>query len=191
MKKKIRVKKEPIDSGFEDWINMSKIWERRGDLSKKDPSDLEFREHQILSQKIFEDGNVIEAFIVLHGLIEIQLNNIWHAFVTTNGIYDEPRVKPKPRKYSELTDLLYEFGLIDKKTHQNLTDFNAHRNLLAHNLFGNKKKQTNPKENKDNFEKGLLTSGDLPLLLVKYLHFKGKENPKFKKAFKKVFGVTP
>jgi len=191
MKKKTRVKNKPSDSGFEEWMRMSKIWENREKLVKKDPAKLKWREHQMLAQKIFEDGNKIEAFIILHGLIEIQLNQIWQIFMVTNRIFDEPRALPKPRSYSDLAELLYEAGLLEKETHQELTDFNAYRNRLSHNLFGIKKKQVTNKETEDNFEKGLLASGTLPLIIPRYLHVEGKKNPKFKKAMKKVFGYAP
>ena len=42
--------KKYIDSGMEDWMDISKIWGNREKLSKIDPSKLEFREHQILAQ---------------------------------------------------------------------------------------------------------------------------------------------
>ena len=78
------MKKEPVDSGFEDYKRMDNLWKNREKLVKKDPSDLDFSEHQILSQKIFDDGNEIEAFIVLHGLIEIHLNRLWQMFMVAN-----------------------------------------------------------------------------------------------------------
>jgi len=182
------MKKEPVDSGFEDYKRMDNLWKNREKLVKKDPSDLDFSEHQILSQKIFDDGNEIEAFIVLHGLIEIHLNRLWQMFMVANGIFDEPRVEPKPRSYSDLVELLHEAGLMELETHQNLTDFNAHRNLLSHNLFGIKKKQTTKKRTRVIFEKGLDASGMLPILLVKFLYHEGKKNPKLKKAIKKLIG---
>lgn len=190
MKSKTSMKKELVDSGFEEWIRMSKIWEKRNELAKKDPSDLDFNEHQILSQKIFEDGHEIEAFIILHGLIEIHLNRFWQFFMIANGIFEEHRVVPKSRSYSDLTEFLYEAGLMEQKTHQDLTDFNAHRNLLSHNLFGVKKKKTSKRQTKAIFEKGLNVSGILPVLLVKFLYHEGKKNPKFKKIIKKVFDIA-
>lgn len=188
MKKKISRKKELDDSGFRDWAYMSLLWEKRHELIKKDPSDLGFREQQILSQKFFDDGNIIESFIVLHGLIEIHLNRVWQVFMAFSGFFDEPRVEPKPRSYSELTELLHEAGILDKESHQVLNDFNAHRNLLSHNLFGIKKKKRTSEQTKDIFEKGLGVSGDLPLLLVKFLYHETKKNPKLKKMLNKEFG---
>ncbi|MDE1765822.1 MAG: hypothetical protein KGI27_06045 [Thaumarchaeota archaeon] len=190
MKTKTRLKRKSVDSGFEDWIRSSKIWEKRNELSKKDPSNLDFREHQILAQKIFEDGYPIEAFTVLHGLIEIHLNRLWQLFMATSGMFDEARTIPKPRSYSDLTDILYEAGLMEQETHQNLTDFNAHRNLLSHNLFGNKKKQTAKQVTEKMFEKGLLASGILPILLIKFLYHETKKNPKLKKVLKSKLRIT-
>ena len=79
---------------------------------------------------------------------------------------------------------------MEQETRQNLTDFNAHRNLLSHNLFGIKKKKVTKKQTKAIFENGLNASGMLPILLVRFLHLEGKKNPKFKKAIKKVFGIV-
>ena len=188
MKKKR--KKKPVDLEYEESVRVSKIFKNVDKLSKKDPSNLEFREHQILSQKIFDDGNEIEAFIVLHGLIEIHLNRFWQFFMNANGIFDEPRIEPKSRSYADLTELLYEAGLMEQETHQNLTDFNAHRNLLSHNLFGNKKRKTTKQRTKAIFDSGLNASGMLPVLIGRFLHVEGKKNPKFKKTFKKVFGFA-
>ena len=157
--------------------------------TKKDLDDLNFKEQQKLAQKIFDDGNEIEAFIVLHGLIEINLNWLWHFFMISDGIFDESRVEPKPRSYSDLTELLYEAGLLEQETHQNLNDFNAHRNLLSHNLFGFKKRKTSKQQTKAIFKKGLMVSGLLPAVLLRFLHHTAEKNPKFKKAIKKVFGT--
>jgi len=190
IKRKIKSKRETKDSGFEEYKRLRKMWENRGELSKKNPEDLEWREHQMLSQKIFEEGNVIEAFVVLHGLIEIELNELWQFFMIANGIFEEEKVEPKPRPYSLLTELLFEAGLIEKSTHQELTDFNAHRNLLSHNLYGFKKKRTTKRETEKNFEKGLGAAGLLPIIKLRYLHVEGKKNRKFKKALKEVFGFS-
>ena len=73
IKKKTKSKRESKDLGFEAYKRDMKIWEKRDELKKKDPAKLEWREHQMLAQKIFEDGNKIEAFIVLHGLLEFYL----------------------------------------------------------------------------------------------------------------------
>ena len=153
---------------------------------KKEPAELNFREHQKLSQKIFDDGNEIEAFIVLHGLIEIHLNRFWQFFMIANGIFDKNRVEPKLRSYSVLTELLYEAGMMEQQTYQNLTDFNAHRNLLSHNLYGIKKRKTTKQKTKAIFEKGLNASGALPVLLAKFIHNEAKKNRKFAKALNKV-----
>ena len=187
-KKKTKKKKHLTDPGFEEFKRLGKMWKNREKFAKKKPEELEWREHQMLAQKIFEDGNKIEAFIVLHGLIEMQLNEFWICFMFANGIFNDPRVEPKPRTYSLLTEVLYEAGLLEQDTHQNLTDFNAHRNLLSHNIFGIKKKKNTKKETKVNFEKGLLASGTLPVVLLRYFHVEGKKNPKFKKVIKKVYG---
>jgi len=186
-----KTKKVDDDRGFEEFKRMQKMWKNRAKLSKKDPADLDFREHQMLAQKFFEDGYEIEAFVVLHGLIEIYLNEFWQFFLFASGIYDEPRIEPKLRSYSVLTEILYEAGLLEKVTYQNLSDFNAHRNLLTHNLFGIKQKKRDKKKTKAHFQNGLNASGNLPLDTMRYLHVEAKRNPKFKKAIKKVFGLTP
>jgi ABC-type lipoprotein release transport system permease subunit len=77
-----------------------------------------------------------------------------------------------------------------KKTRQSLTDFNAHRNVLSHNLYGIKKKIPTKKETARIFEEGLSVASYLPVIQGRFLHVEGKKNPKFKKAFKKIFGFA-
>jgi hypothetical protein len=77
---------------------------------------LNWREHQMLAQSMFENGRTIEAFIILHGLIEIQLNQLWRFFIISSGIFDELRDLPKIRPYSDLADLLYDAGLLEKNS---------------------------------------------------------------------------
>ena len=68
------------DEQYEESVRIGKIWKDKN-LPNKDPAELDFREHQILSQRVFDEGHVIEAVIILHGLIELELNKLWFVYV--------------------------------------------------------------------------------------------------------------
>ena len=124
-------------------------------------------------------------------MIEIELNELWMLFMVANGIFDEPKITPKPKSYSCLTELLFEAGFLTQEMHQDLVDFNIHRNLLSHNLFGIKKKKTTKDKTEKIFNRGLHVSGTLPLNIARFIHMEVKKNPKFKKLIEKALGMIP
>jgi len=156
---------------------------------RKIPSKLNFDEQQILAQDIFDDGNQIEAFVVLHGLIEIFMNYLWELFCAGQGMFDEKRDEIKKKGYLSLVEILSDVGLMEKKTRQQLLNFNARRNALAHNLYGAREKRSTKAQIKSDWDDGLNASGTLPVLMVKHLHQESKKNPKLKKNLKKEFGL--
>lgn len=174
MKKKI-ITEEDIES----------IWNDKK-LSKKDPSELAFREHQILSQRIFSMGHTIESVIILHGLIEIELNKFWLVFVACNRRKENIAELLESRSYSDLTKIMGELSLLDEETYKNLIEFNAFRNLLSHNLYGVKQKKITKKDTKKKFEQGLNASGSITPLMLRYLYQESMKNPQAKKVSKMI-----
>ena len=160
-------------------------------LTKKDPSKLNPSEHQTLAQKIFADGRTIESVIILHGLIEIGLNRFWMMFQVCNRKKDND-LKPdfKSRSYGDLTKLFADLTLLDKETYQNLNDFNAFRNLLSHNLYGNKKKKITKKETEQKFNQGIIASEMVYVLMVRYLVEESKKNPTAKDLMQKISATS-
>ena len=170
---------------YEESVRIGKIWKDKN-LSNKDPAKLAFREHQILSQRVFDEGHVIEAVIILHGLIELELNKLWFVYV----ICKNPKIletvdQPKEKSYSDLTSLCEELGLLDddgSDVIENLKEFNKLRNSLSHNFYGVKQKTIKKTEIKKKFERGLNASGIIPLLELRFLQQESKKNP-FAKTF--------
>ena len=184
------MKKKKIDidydkEEYEESVRIGKIWKDKN-LSNKDPAKLAFREHQILSQRVFDEGHVIEAVIILHGLIELELNKLWFVYV----ICKNPKIletvdQPKEKSYSDLTSLCEELGLLDddgSDVIENLKEFNKLRNSLSHNFYGVKQKTIKKTEIKKKFERGLNASGIIPLLELRFLQQESKKNP-FAKTF--------
>lgn len=183
-------------------INKKNGWKRELDyvstifadkkLANKDPNQLNHIEHQILAQRIFDEGYVIQGIIILHGLIEVHLNRLWKMCVICNG--DDPfQPTHNEKSYSNLVLLCNEFGLLnEKEIITDLIDFNKLRNSMSHNYYGEHRKPMSKSETKKRFEQGLLLSGMLPLLLIKNLEreAKFKKNPYAKKILKKMMKMA-
>lgn len=163
---------------------------KKTSFSNLDPVTITFEEQRNLAQKIFDEGHEIEAFVILHGLLEIYMNNLWEIFCACQGMFYERRDELKKKDYLTLVDILYEAGLMEKKTRQQLIDFNARRNLLAHNIFGAKKKEAKKHQINTDWKKGQIASGMLPVLVIKQLHLQAKHNLKLKKKLKEEFGLS-
>ncbi len=177
------------DEQYEESVRIGKIWKDKN-LPNKDPAELDFREHQILSQRVFDEGHVIEAVIILHGLIELELNKLWFVYVICkNPKLIETIDQFKERSYSDLTSLCEELGLLDDDsgdTARDLKEFNQLRNSLSHNFYGIKQKTIEKTEIKKKFERGLSASGILPILELKFLHQEAKKNKFAKKLLKEL-----
>ena len=94
------------------------------------------------SKKLYKDGDVVEAFVVLHTILEYELLYNWSSFVHTisgrggSGIADDDKIQ---RKYMEHVQLFFEVGLLDKKGKGVFKNFNDGRNGVIHKLYHFKK----------------------------------------------------
>ena len=171
-----KTEKEYDKEDYDESVRVDKIWDD-DDLSKKPPKDLEFREHQILSQKMFDDGHTIETVIILHGLIELNLNKFWMIFVACNNDTNEKSIlNLKERSYFDLTNLFNELGLLEDTMIVGLKEFNDLRNKVTHNFYGIKRVIISETELKNKFENGLNVSGSLPIEITKFLVRESKTN---------------
>ncbi|MCE2505700.1 MAG: hypothetical protein J4F36_04375 [Nitrosopumilaceae archaeon] len=171
-----------IDLGFEDYKKAMKIFNDE-ELPTKDPQELHWREQQILAQRMFDDGHTIQAVIILHGLIEIELNRIWIMMLICKSNGDIEKVDLKERHYLDLVEYFEKEKILEEKMIRDLKEFNQLRNRLSHNLYGIKQRTPHKTELKNKFELGLLVSGSLPVLELKYLHDQGKNNAFAKRFF--------
>ena len=185
MKKKTQKDYDQME--YDESVRIGKMWTDKN-LPSKDPSTLHYREHQILSQRVFANGHTIEAVIILHGLLEWELNRLWLVFVACNNPKNiKNLVNVKERSFLDLTLLCDELGLFDDKSRnvaEGLKEFNQLRNSLSHNFYGIKQKTIPKTQIKKKFERGVSLAGLLPLLELKYLHKEAKKN-KFAKKFLK------
>jgi len=166
---------DSIDLGFEEYKRAMGIF-RDKELPNKDPQDLHWREQQILAQRKFDDGNTIQAVIILHGLIEIELNRILIMVLLCKITTNDAEIENfKERNYKELVAYFEEEKILEEDMIRNLKEFNQFRNSLSHNLYGAKQRTTHKTEMKNKFELGLLASGELPLLEFKYLYDQKRE----------------
>jgi len=136
-----------------------------------------FQEHGEFAVTLFDEGHEIEGFVVLHGLIEVQLNLYWIVFKACQqkrkGFDNEYTMS---RSYNDLVSIMSELSLLEKLTIQELKQFNSFRNKLSHNLYGNKKERISKKTVIDVFEKGERASNMILPLMMKYLYQESKDN---------------
>lgn len=177
MKKKTQKDYDKMEYENSKWIG--EIWKDKN-LPNKDPSKLHYREQQILAQRVFSEGHHIEAIIILHGLLEWELNRIWVMFVICNNPENVDTVlNLKERSYSDLVSLCEELDLFDKKKREvseALKEFNTLRNSLSHNFYGVNQKSTPKNQIKKKFERGVNLAGLLPILELRYLYKASKYN---------------
>lgn len=175
---------DEIDLGFEDYKRAMAIFNDK-ELPNKDPQELHWREQQILSQRMFDEGHTIQAVIILHGLLEIELNRIWVMMLICQSNGNIEKVDFKERNYKDLVEFFQKERILEEDLIRDLKEFNQLRNSLAHNFYGIKQRTTHKTELKNKFELGLSASGLLPILELKYLHDQGKNNV-FAKRFEDV-----
>ncbi len=166
---------------FEESVRIGKIWKDIG-LPSKTPSELDHREHQILAQRLFNEGRIIQAVIVLHGLLELELNKFWMFYQACKNPENLENIED--RGYKELTKLFEEHELIDDKWIETLKEFNHFRNKVAHNFYGIKQVIIHKTEIENKFDRGLGLSGRLPIDLLKFLFEESKTNTIAKNIFK-------
>lgn len=176
---------DEIDLGFEDYKRAMKIFNDK-ELPNKDPQDLHWREQQILSQRMFDDGHTIQAVIILHGLIEIELNRISMMVEICKSEGDISVIDNfKERGYKDLVDFFESEKILEEEMIRDLKEFNQFRNSLSHNFYGIKQRTPHKTEMKNKFELGLGASGELPLLELKYLYDQARKGDAFAKRFAK------
>ena len=82
-------------------------------------------------------------------------------------IKTNPRPAPKPKKYSDLIELLYEFELLNQSQYSVLKDFHEGRNKAVHNLASHMKREVGIKKMQDKFNKGLKAAKIIDEVLLK------------------------
>ncbi len=174
-----------VDLGFEAHKRAIEIFNDK-ELPSKDPGELHWREQQILAQREFSAGKTVQAIIILHGLIEIELNRIAIMVSVCKSDGDHDKVDYTERNYKDLVELLEKENALDEETIRNLKEFNQLRNSISHNLYGAKQKTPHKTELENKFEIGLLLSGRLPLDELKYLYDQGRAGNEFAKNLGKL-----
>lgn len=177
---------DEIDLGFEAYKRAMKIFNDK-ELPNKDPQDLHWREQQILSQRMFDDGHTIQAVIILHGLIEIELNRISMMVDIIKSQGDQSVIDNfKEKSYKDLVKSFEEEGVLEADLIRDLKEFNQFRNGLSHNFYGIKQRTPHKTEMKNKFELGVLAAGTLPVLELKYVYDQARKGDAFAKRFAKL-----
>lgn len=100
---------------------------------------LESHTHDIESSikeitKMYEKNEIIESFVLLHGLVEHKMNMMWVlSLIVDRGYY----VKTKYWNFNEISNLLRESNLIGRHLFTSLLALNKGRNQTVH-YFGNR-----------------------------------------------------
>jgi len=108
------------------------------------------------SKELYEKGNIIEPFIMLHGILESLLTTSWALFLYT---VQDPK-EPKPINgmlwnYKDSVELLYQSKLLSKTEKKILDSFREGRNKIAHDLMNFKGKKPNKKDLDRYFNDGI------------------------------------
>lgn len=126
-----------------------------------DPNDIpknysisNLKEYENKAIESYEKGNIIEAFVMIYTILEMELNIIWNIFVSSI-IQTNPRPAPKTKEYSDLVDLLNEFEILNDNQSSILREFKTGRNKVVHNLPSHMKKKPKTKFIDDEFNKGM------------------------------------
>jgi len=102
----------------------------------------------------YKKGDIIESFVVIHGILEMELNIIWNTLVFS-VVKINPRPARKSKKYSELVDLLEEFEILDDDQCSILREFETGRNKAVHELATHMKPNHSAEYFDDKFNKAL------------------------------------
>jgi len=114
----------------------------------------------------YNKGYIIEAFVVLYSILEMELNIIWDTFVFSI-VKTNPRPAVKPKNYLDLINLLYELEVISKSQHSVLNDFHLGRNKAVHNLASHMKREVGTKIMQGKFKQGLKAAKIIDEILLK------------------------
>lgn len=101
-------------------------------LTKYKP--VKFDEYVTRAKDSYSKGEIIEAFVILHGILEFMLLGVWGGFVmeiTKSRSYAIPQ---GGWQYNELVKLLYEFKLITDSQKSIFLNFHKGRNEAVHHL---------------------------------------------------------
>ena len=127
----------------------------------KEPNDIpknygisDVNEYTKKAIESYNKGNIIEAFVMLHSILEMELNMIWNIFVSLI-VKTNPRPAPKPKDYLDLVDLLNEFELLNEKQCSIFRDFNKGRNEAVHHLASHMKRKVGSSKMDTRFKIGM------------------------------------
>ena len=174
-----------VDLGFEDYKRAMKIFNDE-ELPDKDPGELHWREQQILAQREFSAGKTVQAIIILHGLIEIELNRIAVMISVCKSKGNFEKINFEEKNYKKLVEFVEEENALDEDSIRDLKEFNQLRNSISHNLYGAKQKTPHKTELENKFMIGVSLAGSLPVEELKYLQDQGRGDNKFAKKLIKV-----
>ena len=119
------------------------------------------------SKKLYKDGDVVEAFVILYTLLEYELFSIWAYFL--NAISDQRKSAiiddvDKQRTYMRYVQLFFEVGLLNENGKRIFNEFHVARNRVVHELYHFKKGfDFNKKELNGKFKAGLKATTILKL----------------------------
>lgn len=98
------------------------------------------------SKELYDKGNIIEPFIMLHGLLESLLTTTWALFLYTVQDPTEPKpINGMLWNYRDSVELLYQAKLLSKSERKLLDSFRIGRNKIAHDLMNFTDKKPNKK----------------------------------------------
>ena len=86
------------------------------------------------AKKFYKNGDIIDAFVILHGLIHSWLENAWSYFrISVSGI-DDFAVGQKDWDYKDLVEIFHQLGIVNDSRRKTLLSFNTGRNHAVHHL---------------------------------------------------------
>jgi len=112
------------------------------------------KEYEKKAIESYEKGNIIEGFVLVYTILEMDLNIIWDTFVFS-VLKKSIRPAHERKEYSVLVDLLNEFEILDDNQCSILREFKIGRNKVVHNLPSHMKKKPTTKFIDDRFNKGM------------------------------------
>jgi len=116
---------------------------------------LPFDEYVARARNLYTKGEIIEAFVVLHGVLEVTMLSFWSIFVA-NVLGKLPQdIQFVEWEYNELVKLYYEFNLITDSQRDIFLDFRKGRNEAVHYLGKYFNSKIKMKSLNQRFKKGL------------------------------------
>ncbi len=113
-----------------------------------------FEEYVLTAKLSYKKGDIIEAFIFLYSILEMELLTSWALFLY--AILKRPVTPSKTNwKYRDLVDLLYEIQMINKTERSIFLKFKKGRDNAVHHLASPRKANLTTKSLNDQFQNGL------------------------------------